>query len=32
MPMEFVFGRPLSPQELEMLRKQIESMDRRHRR
>ena len=27
MPMEFMFGRPLSPEELEMLRQQIESMD-----
>jgi hypothetical protein len=27
MPMEFMFGRPLSPEELEMLREQIESMD-----
>jgi hypothetical protein len=27
MPMEFMFGRPLSPEELKMLREQIESMD-----
>jgi hypothetical protein len=26
-PMEFMFGRPLEPEELELLRKQIESMD-----
>ena len=26
MPLEFMFGRPLSPEELEMLRVQIESM------
>jgi hypothetical protein len=26
-PMEFMFGRPLSPEELEMIRSQIESMD-----
>ena len=27
MPMEFMFGRPLSPEELDTLRQQIESMD-----
>jgi hypothetical protein len=27
MPMEFMFGRPLSPEELELIRSQIESMD-----
>jgi hypothetical protein len=27
MPTEFMFGRPLSPEELEMIRSQIESMD-----
>ena len=27
MPMEFMFGRPLNPGKLEMLREQIESMD-----
>jgi hypothetical protein len=26
MPMEFMFGRPLSPEELDTIRKQIESM------
>jgi hypothetical protein len=27
MPMEFLHGRPLSPEELEMIREQIESLD-----
>ena len=27
MPMEFMLGRPLNPEKLEMLREQIESMD-----
>jgi hypothetical protein len=27
MPIEFMFGRPLSPKKLEMIREQIESMD-----
>ena len=27
MPMEFMFGRPLSPEELDMIRLQIESVD-----
>ena len=27
MPIEFMFGRPLSPDELDMLRQQIERMD-----
>jgi hypothetical protein len=27
MPIEFMFGRPLSPEELDMIREQIESMD-----